>query len=49
MTFKLNYSLDKYRWILIKGQLISKRFFGVFHFFQKMNENKSTWGIIVVK
>ena len=24
-------------------------FFGVFNFFQKMNENKSTWGIIVVK
>ena len=24
-------------------------FFGVFDFFQKTNENKSTWGIIVVK
>ena len=32
-----------------KGQLISKWFFGVFDFFQKTNENKSTWGIIVVK
>ena len=32
-----------------KGQLISKSIFGVFKFFQKMNENKSTWGIIVVK
>ena len=35
--------------ILPKGQLISKRLFGVFNFFQKMNENKSIWGIIVVK
>ena len=32
-----------------KGQLISKCLFGVFNFFQKMNKNKSTWGIIVVK
>ena len=32
-----------------KGQIISKWFFGVFGFLQKMNENKSTWGIIVVK
>ena len=32
-----------------KGQLISKRLFGVFKFFQTRNENKSTWGIIVVK
>ena len=31
------------------GQLILKCFFGVFNFFQKTNENKSTWGIIVVK
>ena len=33
----------------IKGQLISIWLIGVFNFFQKMNENKSTWGIIVVK
>ena len=26
-----------------KGQLISKCLFGVFRFFQKTNENKSTW------
>ena len=32
----------------IKGQIISKCFFVVFNFFQKRNENKSTWGIIVV-
>jgi hypothetical protein len=32
-----------------KGQLISKWLFGVFKFFQKTNENKSIWGIIVVK
>ena len=32
-----------------KGQLISKCLFSVFNFFQKMNENKSTLGIIVVK
>ena len=32
-----------------KGQLISKCLFGVFNFFQKSNENKSTSGIIVVK
>ena len=31
-----------------KGQLISKYLFGVCKFFQKTNENKSTWGIIVV-
>ena len=30
-----------------KGQLISKCLFGVFNFFQKMNENKSTCDIIV--
>ena len=29
-----------------KGHLISKCLFGVFKYFQKMNENKSTWGII---
>ena len=34
---------------IIKGQLISKCLFGVFNFFQKTNENKSTRGIIVVK
>ena len=34
---------------LLKGQLISKCLFGVFDFSQKTNENKSTWGIIVVK
>ena len=34
---------------MFKGQMISKWFFGVFNFLQKMNENKSTWGIIVVK
>ena len=32
-----------------KGQLILNWFFGVVNFLQKMNENKSTWGIIVVK
>jgi len=32
-----------------KGQLISKCLFGVFNFFQKTNEDKSTWGIKVVK
>ena len=31
------------------GQLISKYIFGVFSFLQKRNENKTTWGIIVVK
>ena len=34
---------------IFKGQLISKYPFGVFNFFQKTIENKSTWGIIVVK
>ena len=34
---------------LCKGQLISKCLFGVFNFIQKMNKNKSTWGITVVK
>ena len=33
----------------LKGKLISKCLFGVFNFFQKTNENKSTWGFIVVK
>ena len=32
-----------------KGQLISKCLFGVLNFFQKPKENKSAWGIIVVK
>jgi hypothetical protein len=32
-----------------KGQLISECLSGVFKFFQKMNENNQTWGIIVVK
>ena len=32
-----------------KGQIISKWFFGVFDFLPKTNENKSTWGTIVVK
>ena len=34
---------------ITKGQLISICLFGVFNFFLKPNENKSTWGIIVVK
>ena len=32
-----------------KGQLISKCLFDCFKFFQKNNENKSNWGITVVK
>ena len=32
-----------------KGQLISKCLFAVFNCFQKMNVNKSTLGIIIVK
>jgi hypothetical protein len=36
-------------YVIIKGQLNSKWFFGVVNFLQKMNENKSTLGIIVVK
>ena len=35
------------KWMVPKGQLISKCLFGVFNFSQKTNENKSTWGIIV--
>ena len=31
-----------------KGQLVSKRLFGVFNFLQKTT-NKSIWGFIVVK
>ena len=38
-----------WHWKYAKGQLISKCLFGVFNFFQKTNENKSNWGIIVVK
>ena len=33
----------------VTGQLILKCLFSVFNFFPKPNENKSTWGIIVVK
>ena len=33
----------------IKGQLILKHIFDVFSFFKKTNENKLTWGIIVLK
>ena len=40
--FSLNY-------VAIKGQLISKWFFGAIDFLQKTNENKSTFDIIVVK
>ena len=36
-------------WKFSKGQIISKCLFGAFNFLQKMNENKSTWGFIVVK
>ena len=32
-----------------KGQLISKCLFGVFNFFQKNEQNKLTWGIILLK
>ena len=32
-----------------KGQLNSKCLFDTFNIFPKMNENKSTWGFIVVK
>ena len=48
---KLNQSLYEVMLNLFypKGQLISKCLFGVFNFFQKTNENMSTWGIIVVK
>ena len=35
--------------LLIKGQIISKWFFGVFDFLQKTNQNKLTWGVILVK
>ena len=36
-------------WRGTKGQIISKWFFVVFDFLQKRNENRSTWGTIVVK
>ena len=36
-------------YVISKGQLILKWFFGVVDFLQKTNENKSTWGIIEVK
>ena len=32
-----------------RGQLISKCIFGFFNFLQKLNENRSIWGFIVVK
>ena len=34
---------------MFTGELITKCLFDVFKFFQKTNENKSTWGILVVK
>ena len=34
---------------VFKGQVISKCLLCVFNFFQKTNENKLTWGLIVVK
>ena len=36
-------------YLCTKGQIISKWFFGVFYLLPKTNENKSIWGIIVVK
>ena len=53
-TGKLN-RIRKLIWVAFlcklctKGQLISKWFFGVVDFLQKMNKNKSTRGIIVVE
>ena len=42
------WSLYRVQWLhFTKGQLILKYLFGVFKFFKKMNENKSTWDIIV--
>ena len=35
--------------VTFKCQLISKYLFGVFNFSQKTNENKSTWGITILK
>ena len=46
---RVNFVQNKWDSCHCKGQLISKCLFGVFNFFQKRNENKSTWGIIVVK
>ena len=36
------FNTSSYIYLLTKGQIISKSFFGVFTFFQKTNENKST-------
>ena len=41
--------IKKPKFCSIKGQIISKWLFGVFNFLQKTNENKLTWGFIVVK
>ena len=52
MIFWIKIAANHYKTVMpcpSKGQLISKCLFGVFNFFQKMNENKLTWGIIVVK
>ena len=55
IKFIIEFSFYELTWILpkfvmlFKGQLIPKCFFDVFKFFQKTNENKSTWGIIGVK
>ena len=57
---KLDMSIEKFRtnylvitnwtWnVQTKGQIISKCLFGVFNFLQQTNENKLTWGFIVVK
>ena len=43
-----NKKVTNFLWWL-KGQLISKCLFVFFNFFQKTNENKSTWNFIVVK
>ena len=43
-----NKKVTNFLWCL-KGQLISKCLFVFFNFFQKTNENKSTWNFIVVK
>ena len=41
--------LSVIRLFVVKVSLFRKCFFGVFDFFKKMNENKLTWGIILVK
>ena len=46
---KFEKDLPIYLDLLYKGQLISECLFGVLNFSQKMNENKSTRGILVVK